>query len=227
MPHGQGTLDEKPKKLYVKCRRCGESFSALRTRCPNCGTRRVSQSGRTPGATPGTVTGTASYERAETNTKWQMIFGLILVVAVILAVIVMVSTSLNGQDVGGSRITNPPTEAPSATPIYVIEEAPTPPPTPTPTVSEIKIFYYEKELEDFTMHEGDDPLTIKATVFPIEDFSDAKLTWRVDDDSVLKITPSEDTKECKCEILARKNGGVKLTVSCNGTEHSIRVYLVA
>ena len=211
----------------VKCRRCGESFSALRTRCPNCGTRRVSQSGRTPGATPGTVTGTASYERAETNTKWQMIFGLILVVAVILAVIVMVSTSLNGQDVGGSRITNPPTEAPSATPIYVIEEAPTPPPTPTPTVSEIKIFYYEKELEDFTMHEGDVPLTIKATVFPIEDFSDAKLTWRVDDDSVLKITPSEDTKECKCEILARKNGGVKLTVSCNGTEHSIRVYLVA
>ena len=211
----------------VKCRRCGESFSALRTRCPNCGTRRVSQSGRTPGATPGTVTGTASYERAETNTKWQMIFGLILVVAVILAVIVMVSTSLNGQDVGGSRITNPPTEAPSATPIYVIEEAPTPPPMPTPTVSEIKIFYYEKELEDFTMHEGDEPLTIKATVFPIEDFSDAKLTWRVDDDSVLKITPSEDTKECKCEILARKNGGVKLTVSCNGTEHSIRVYLVA
>ena len=211
----------------VKCRRCGESFSALRTRCPNCGTRRVSQSGRTPGATPGTVTGTASYERAETNTKWQMIFGLILVVAVILAVIVMVSTSLNGQDVGGSRITNPPTEAPSATPIYVIEEAPTPPPTPTPTVSEIKIFYYEKELEDFTMHEGDEPLTIKATVFPIEDFSDAKLTWRVDDDSVLKITPSEDTKECKCEILARKNGGVKLTGSCNGTEHSIRVYLVA
>ena len=49
----------------------------------------------------------------------------------------------------------------------------------------------------------------------------------MDDDSVLKITPSEDTKECKCEILARKNGGVKLTVSCNGTEHSIRVYLVA
>ncbi len=211
----------------VKCRRCGESFSALRTRCPNCGTRRVSQSGRTPGATPGTVKGTASYERAETNTKWQMIFGLILVVAVILAVIVMVTTSLNGQDASGGRITNPPTEAPSSTPIYVMEEPPTPPPTPTPTVSEIKIFYYEKELEDFTMHEGDDPLTIKATVYPIEEFSDAKLTWSVDDESVFKITPSEDTKECKCEILGRKNGGVKLTVSCNGYEYSIRVYLVA
>ena len=56
----------------VKCRRCGESFSALRSRCPNCGTRRVAQSGRTPATTPGTVKGTAAYERAETNTKWQI-----------------------------------------------------------------------------------------------------------------------------------------------------------
>ena len=210
----------------VKCRRCGASFSALRTRCPNCGIPRVSQSGRTPGATPGTVKGTPSYERAETNTKWQMIFGLILVVAVILAVIVMVSTSLNGQDVGTSKVTAPPTEAPSATPIYVIEEAPTPPPTPTPTVSEIKIFYYNKELPEFTMHEGDEPLTIKAQVYPIEEFSNAKLKWSVDDESVFKLTPSEDTKECKCEILSRKDGGVKLSVTCNGYEYSIRVYLL-
>ena len=210
----------------VKCRRCGASFSALRTRCPNCGIPRVSQSGRTPGATPGTVKGTPSYERAETNTKWQMIFGLILVVAVILAVIVMVSTSLNGQDVGTSKVTAPPTEAPSATPIYVIEEAPTPPPTPTPTVSEIKIFFFEKELTEFTMHEGDEPLTIKAQVYPIEEFSNAKLTWSVDDESVFKLTPSEDTKECKCEILSRKDGGVKLSVTCNGYEYSIRVYLL-
>ncbi len=210
----------------VKCRRCGASFSALRTRCPNCGIPRVSQSGRTPGATPGTVKGTPSYERAETNTKWQMIFGLILVVAVILAVIVMVSTSLNGQDVGSSKVTAPPTEAPSATPIYVIEEAPTPPPTPTPTVSEIKIFFFEKELTEFTMHEGDEPLTIKAQVYPIEEFSNAKLKWSVDDESVFKLTPSEDTKECKCEILSRKDGGVKLSVTCNGYEYSIRVYLL-
>ena len=82
----------------VKCRRCGETFSSMRSRCPNCGTRRVTQSSRTPSTTPGTVRGTASYERAETNTKWQLIFGLILVVAVVLAVIVMVTTSLEGMD---------------------------------------------------------------------------------------------------------------------------------
>ena len=80
----------------VKCRRCGETFSSLRSRCPNCGTRRVTQSSRTPSPTPGTVKGTAAYERAETNAKWQIIFGLILVTAVVLAVIVMVTTSLEG-----------------------------------------------------------------------------------------------------------------------------------
>ena len=48
----------------VKCRRCGESFSALRSRCPNCGTRRVTQSGRTPAPTSSQVKGTAAYERA-------------------------------------------------------------------------------------------------------------------------------------------------------------------
>ena len=68
----------------VKCRRCGESFSALRSTCPNCGTRRVAQSTRTPAATPSSTAGTAAYERANVNTRWQMIFGLILVAAVIL-----------------------------------------------------------------------------------------------------------------------------------------------
>ena len=212
----------------VKCRRCGESFSALRTRCPNCGTRRVTQSGRTPGATPGTVKGTASYERAETNTKWQMIFGLILVVAVILAVIVMVSTSLNTQDVSTGKVTLPPAtaEITETTPAIIVEQPPTPPPTPTPTVQEIKIFYYNKELPEFTMHEGDEPLTIKATAYPVESFADATYKWSVDDESCLKLTPGEDTSECKVEILSRKDGGVKLSVTCNGYEYSIRVYLL-
>ena len=116
----------------VRCRRCGETFSSLRSRCPNCGTRRVSQSGRTPATTPGTVKGTASYDRAETNTKWQMIFGLILVVAVILAVIVMVSTSLDGADNAGQTKITPPVAVASNIP--QIESAPTPPPTPTPSV---------------------------------------------------------------------------------------------
>ena len=210
----------------VKCRRCGESFSALRSRCPNCGTRRVTQSARTPGTTPSTVKGTPSYDRAETNTKWQIIFGLILVVAVILAVIVMVSTSLNGLDNGTTKTktTTPPviTEAPPT-----IDMPPTPSPTPTPTVESIKIFNFNNEIKtDFTMHMGDAPVTLTATAYPVEQFTDARFTWATSDDSLLKLSVSDDTKTCVCEILGTRNGGVSLTASCNGTEFTIIVYLV-
>ena len=218
----------------VKCRRCGQSFSALRTRCPNCGTRRVMQSGRTPAATPGTVKGTASYDRAETNTRWQLIFGLILVVAVILAVIVMVSTSLNGLDNEGtstrrSRSTPTPAVA-TEDPAMFIEAPPTPSPTPTPTVESIKIFFFERELTQeqggFTMYEGDEPLTIKAQAYPADQFADARFRWSVSDSSKMKLTPSDDTKSCECAILeASTNGPVTLTVSCYGKEYSIPVYL--
>ena len=168
----------------VQCRRCGQSFSALRTRCPNCGTRRVMQSGRTPAATPGTVKGTASYDRAETNTRWQLFFGLILVVAVILAVIVMVSTSLNGMDnesTTSRRSRSTPTPAVvTEDPALYIETAPTPSPTPTPTVEAIKLFFYQTELTEekggFTMHMGEDPLTVKASAYPADVFADASFT---------------------------------------------------
>ena len=217
----------------VQCRRCGQSFSALRTRCPNCGTRRVMQSGRTPAATPGTVKGTASYDRAETNTRWQLIFGLILVVAVILAVIVMVSTSLNGMDnesTTSRRSRSTPTPAVvTEDPALYIETAPTPSPTPTPTVEAIKLFFYQTELTEekggFTMHMGEDPLTIKASAYPADVFADASFNWKTDDPDCLQLTPSDDGKSCECAILQAKSGGTKLTVSCYGVEYSIPVYL--
>ena len=143
----------------VKCRRCGETFSSLRSRCPNCGTRRVTQSSRTPSPTPGTVKGTAAYERAETNTKWQIIFGLILVAAVVLAVIVMVTTSLEGADVKQqTTVITPPVVTE-----YVpqIEEPPTPPPTPTPTVEGLRVMFFTTEIQtDFT---NPDILTVDKT----------------------------------------------------------------
>ena len=210
----------------VKCRRCGESFSALRSRCPNCGTRRVTQSARTPSPTPSTVRGTASYERAETNTKWQMIFGLILVVAVILAVIVMVSTSLNGLDSGtvNVKVTTPPVTVAPPT----IDTPPTPSPTPTPTVESIKVFNFNNEIKtDFTMHlSQNEKVALTATAYPVEQFTDARFTWKSGDETLMKVTPTDDTKGCTCEILGTKAGGVTLTVSCNGTDLVLTVYLV-
>ena len=206
----------------VKCRRCGETFSSMRSRCPNCGTRRVTQSGRTPGTTPGTVRGTASYERAETNTKWQMIFGLILVIAVILAVIVMVSTSLDGADNVPNQIT-PPVAVTNNVP--VIEAAPTPPPTPTPTLERIEIKYYERVLEDCLMRMGDPPITVTAVPYPLT-IQGVRINWTVSDHTVLQITPSEDTMSCELNIIGTIAGGVRLTAECFGVEETIVVYCV-
>ena len=208
----------------VKCRRCGETFSSMRSRCPNCGTRRVTQSGRTPGTTPGTVRGTASYERAETNTKWQMIFGLILVVAVILAVIVMVSTSLEGTEKRGNATITPPPAATDYVPI--IDTPPTPAPTPTPTVESIRVMFYEKELEEFTMHEGDANIPLTAQVLPATVVG-AKVNWSVSDESgeYCTVTSTGDTS-CEVAIIKAKSGGVTLTAECNGCTKNVQVYLL-
>lgn len=183
----------------VKCRRCGERFSSLRSRCPNCGTRRVTQSSRTPSATPGTVSGTASYERAASNTRWQMIFGLILVVAVILAVIVMVSTSLNGTDVSVSPRT--PVSAPTATPdMPSAEPVPTPTPTPPPTVEVLQIRYNDDERVEFTMSPGE-IVPINAYVAPLT-ITD-KVKWSSDDKDEEYIT-----------ITVDKDDGNKINIEC-------------
>lgn len=204
----------------VKCRRCGETFSSMRSRCPNCGTRRVTQSGRSPSTTPGTVRGTVSYERAETNTKWQMIFGLILVVAVILAVIVMVTTSLKGSDSNNTQtVVTPPViqETP------VVEAPPTPQPTPTPTVESIRIMYYTTPIEtEFTMREGDAPIVLTAQVLPLT-IQGVKVTWTSSNEEILKVTATDDLT-CSVEILGTNNGGVKLTAECLGVTKDLTVY---
>ena len=69
----------------VTCRRCGRQYSGLRGRCPYCGTRRVKQSDRVPATSASTDPGSAAGERAASNSRWQLIFGGILLLAVILA----------------------------------------------------------------------------------------------------------------------------------------------
>lgn len=203
----------------VKCRRCGETFSSMRSRCPNCGTRRVTQSGRTPGTTPGTVRGTASYERAETNTKWQMIFGLILVVAVILAVIVMVTTSLEGTEKPNGNTTITPPVVTDYVP--VIDTPPTPPPTPTPNVESVKIYFYNEEKDEgFQMRVGDQPIRLTATVFPLT-ITGVPIEWSLGEgaEGYCEITVNDDGS-CDVAILEAKPGGVQLTATAKGTNVS-------
>ena len=194
----------------VKCRRCGETFSSLRSRCPNCGTRRVAQSGRTPAPTPGTVKGTAAYERAETNTKWQIIFGLILIAAVILAVIVMVTSSLDGADVKQQTTSITPPVVTEYVP--VIEAAPTPEPTPTPNVEGLRVMFYTTEIQtDFTIW-VDDPIDLTVQVMPL----------------TLQGLKVENTDEYAVHIECIDDGSLPksctLKLSCAAYEKTLTVY---
>ena len=215
----------------VKCRRCGESFSALRSRCPNCGTRRVSQSSRTPDTTPGTVKGTAAYERVSANTKWQMIFGLILVVAVILAVIVMVSTGVNGNDspTGSSIIAGRPNDVPESVP-PTAEAVPTPPPTPTPAPQKVEIRYTidARERTDVTMAIGE-ILPLEAVILPTD--ISGTVTWKLThptenaEDYVKLTVNSDNPNRINLECLAFLNGGVKLTAEVYGVTAECMIYM--
>ena len=219
----------------VKCRRCGETFSAMRSRCPNCGTRRVTQSSRTPGATPGTVRGTAAYERAETNTKWQMIFGLILVVAVILAAVVMVTTSLSGIDGQTPGKASIPTPTENVTP--EIPEAPTPTPTMTPTIETVDILYLgltDRKLGDDnkvqgadspTMHVGDEPLHLVPSIYPMTvSVSPSEYHWSSSDTDCLEVTVNPEDGSCDVSCVGAKGGGVLITVEVYGVSNSCRIY---
>ena len=206
----------------VKCRRCGEVFSSMRSRCPNCGTRRVTQSGRTPSPTPGTVKGTASYERAETNTKWQIIFGLILVAAVVLAVIVMVTTSLEGADVKQQSTAITPPVVTEYVP--VIEEAPTPEPTPTPNVEGLRVMFFTTEIQnDFTIW-VDDPIDLTVQVMPMT-LTGLKVDWKSSNPDILKV---EKTDEYAVHIECIDDGNLpascKLTLTCAAFEKELTVY---
>ena len=115
----------------VTCRRCGRQYSGLRGRCPYCGTRRVKQSDRVPATSASSDPSTPAGERAASNSRWQLVFGGILLLAVILAVVVLVSISLNGSVNGGTRTTVPPISEPPVTSTPYIPTS-TPQPTPTP-----------------------------------------------------------------------------------------------
>ena len=210
----------------VKCRQCGEKYSSLRSTCPSCGLRRVSQSARTPSTTPSTVAGTAARDRAEANMRWQMIFGAILVAAVILAVIVMVSTGLNSSDAAAVKTPKVPT---TAEPVSTPEPPPTPTPTPTPAVQSVAISYLTlvyKDGDDVTMHVGD-ALDFTATAYPVT-IENPVYKWKTDSTDLIRITPSTDDggKTCKVEILDSSSTMAKLTVECYGVSFTLGIRCV-
>lgn len=198
----------------VKCRGCGCEFSALRADCPQCGLRRTIGDPVQPVSTPRA----GQVRKAQTgNTRrrsnWQLVIGLLLIAAAVLAVVLMLNEGRAGQAGRPSKPT--PTPSPS------YEPRPTPTPTPTPTVDNIKIFFFNNEVTDFTMRVGDEPLTVSARAYPNDKLGDARFTWRVSDSTKVQLTPSEDTQSCEILVLASAGGALELTVECYGVTYTI------
>ncbi len=192
----------------VTCRRCGRVFSGVRGRCPYCGTRRLKQSDRVPGTTPGENADTPAGQRAVVNTRWQLLFGGILLLAVVLAVIILVSVGLNGAEKVSPTL--PPVEGslpPVATP------SPTPTPTPTPTLESITIYYYDKPLADeFTLRVGDVPVSLFVQTWPTTINVEGEVKWSSSDESV--ATVEQDGNDCK--VTAVGSGNCTIKVECFG-----------
>lgn len=200
----------------ITCRRCGYKFSALRQRCPNCGTRRVQQSGRAPGTTPSAVKGTAANERAADNRKWQLVFGAILVFAVIIAFIVMISVSLKDADGPSKPVETPPPATAEPTP----PPAPTPTPTPTPEVSKVTIFWYSEEKTEFAMKIGDQ-VSLNASVYPL-DIDVSNIRWSCSDEGALKLSA---TKGKDVTVEGMRAGWVTLYAECFGQKAECSIYI--
>ena len=67
------------------------------------------------------------------------------------------------------------------------------------------------------------PLT--AVPYPLT-IEGVKFTWSVSDDTVLQLTPSDDTQSCQVTIIGTIAGGVKLTVEAFGVQQTVTIYCV-
>ena len=104
-----------------------------------------------------------------------------------------------------------------------IPAMPSPSPTMGPAPEDLKVFYYENELEEFTEKVGES-VRLHAVAYPESEFSDASFRWSVSDPQILKISVNESTRECVVLCLKHRPGTVTLTVDCNGVTRDITIY---
>ena len=209
----------------VTCRRCGRQYSGLRGRCPYCGTRRVKQSERVPAASASTDPGSQAGQRAASNTRWQLIFGGILLVAVILAVVVLVSISLNGST-ADPQTTFPSVPPSDSAPVYTPPVL-TPSPTPPPAVESVTIWYDGAPASDagYVMNPvwngPGETLTISVVVYPqtLTNLSEA-IEWTSSDESVITVTPDANNPSI-CTLTQVGNGNCTITCTVYGVSDTL------
>ena len=196
----------------ITCRRCGREYSGLRSRCPYCGTSRKKSAERIPLRTSSTNAGTPAAEHAAVNTKWQLLFGGILLIAVVAAVIVLITVSLNAEKNSSAAVDpTPPATVSSAAPVT------TPTPTPTPSVTSVTITFLGSKRTEFAAKVGDE-VQLSATVYPTG--TDQTVTWSSKDESVAKVSD-------KGVVTGVGKGTTTITAECGGVKADCTVYISA
>lgn len=198
----------------ITCRRCGREYSGLRSRCPYCGTSRKKSAERIPLRTSSENAGTPAAEHAAVNTKWQLLFGGILLIAVVAAVIVLITVSLNAEKNPSASVEpTPPATVSSAAPVTT----PTPTPTPTPSVTSVTITFLGSKRTEFAAKVGDE-VQLSATVYPTG--TDQTVTWSSKDESVAKVSD-------KGVVTGVGKGTTTITAECGGVKADCTVYISA
>ena len=208
----------------ITCRHCGNKFSAIHSRCPSCGTPRKQTANRASAPESGEAPAAGEAPRRSgpgktaplfnSNTRWQFIFGCILIVLVIVAVIILISASLGPAakpvetPEPSVEVTTPPPPTPS----------PTPSPTPTIPVTSVSISFLGSPLKEFTLRTTNDPLQLKADVYPVEAVTTAKLEWRSSDESIVTVDETG-------LVTAVGPGWAEIIAECGGVAASCKVWV--
>jgi len=189
----------------IKCSNCDRRYSALRTRCPYCGTRRRSAGKRVS---------------ESDNSLWKLIIGLALLLILIVAVIVLVVSAVSSGGTGAQATPSPSSGSnegisqlettPSAEPSPSAE--PTPSPSPSPevilTVEKIVITYNGREKTDVSMKVGE-KLKFSYATTPAN--ADVKVVWSAKDEGYFSVLQTG-------EITALKAGTTRLVATVEGVD---------
>lgn len=202
----------------ITCRRCGQKYSGLRNRCPNCGTPRQNQPNRVPYTTASATPNTAASRRAGADIRWQLIFGGILLIAVILAVVVLIAGG--GKDSGnkpsvtanpGSQIVYSAADLPTPSP----SPDPTPEASPTPSIEQMAIAFLNNSVKDHSLtltNAGELSIDLDLNIFPNQE--NPAVVWRssnekiltVDDRGIVKVVGASPNMYVHAVIIAEFGG---------------------
>ena len=196
------------------CRRCGQKYSGLRNRCPNCGTLRQNQPNRVPNTTASATPNTAASRRAGTDIRWQLIFG-------------------GGKDSGSGTGSRPSvTNNPGSQIVYSAADLPTPSPSPdptpeaspTPVIESMAIAFLNNNVRDHSLtltNAGELVIDLDLNVFPNSD--ELTVTWRSSNEKILTV----DDRGIVTVVGASPNITVHAVIiaECGGLQDYVTIYV--